>query len=393
MSDVTQGAPSGELLNSADAPVVLSEIATAAGRRIGVATLNVEKTLNSLSLPMIEILAPALTRWAKDDGIAMVWIQGAGDRAFAAGGDIQALYAAMLRNHSAGHVVDDYPPRFFESEYRLDYQLHRFPKAVLAWGHGVVMGGGLGIFSAASHRVVTERSRMAMPEVTIGLFPDAGATWWLRGIEPAFARWLALTGSQMNAADVCAIGLGQYHIKHADRTEVLSDLQAVPWTRDDANNRALLHDAMVRRVSTVDNSTSQLLVHQPALRRALAAPLADTAAAIAALESLLPADEYLTRGVAAAKKGCPTTVGIVVEQLRRAPALDLAGCFQLELTIACHCATQKDFAEGVRALLIDKDNAPRWWMSERAADCALRVASHFVDPWPVHPLGDLGKPT
>ena len=380
------------LLNDADAPVVLTELATVTGARIGIATLNVEKTLNSLSLPMIDILAPALTRWATDDGIAMVWLQGAGERAFAAGGDIQALYAAMARNHAAGSAVDDYPPRFFESEYRLDHQLHCFPKPVLAWGHGVVMGGGLGLFLAASHRVVTERTRLAMPEVTIGLFPDAGATWLLRHIEPALARWLALTGSQMNAADACAIGLGQYHVPNAARATVLSALQALSWTGDADSNRALLHDVLVAHVTAVDNATSQLLAHQPALRRALTEPLADGDAAMAALATLatlLPDDDYITRGVTAARRGCPTSVGIIVEQSRRAPTLDLISCLRMELTVAWHCAAQRDFAEGVRALIVDKDNAPRWWTGDSAAARTAHVASHFVDPWPAHPLADL----
>ena len=383
---------SDALLNAEDAPVVLRELATGneSGQRIAMATLNVEKTLNSLSLPMIEILAPALTRWAADPQIVMVWLQGAGDRAFAAGGDIQALYAAMARNHAAGTTVDEYPPRFFEAEYRLDYLIHTFPKPVLAWGHGVVMGGGLGIFSGASHRVVTERSRLALPEITIGLFPDAGATWLLRNIEPAFARWLGLTGTQMNAADACAIGLGQYYLNHALRADIVEVLRRLPWTSNVPNNRALLHDALAERVVPVDNATSQLLNHQAPLRRALTAPLAGIGSALAALASLLPGDEYLQRGVEAAQRGCPTTAGIVLEQLKRAPQLDLVGCFELELTVACHCARNKDFAEGVRALLIDKDNSPRWHDLSAADDGGdAWVASHFIAPWPQHPLANL----
>ena len=381
----------GARRNDADAPVVLAELPAAGGRRIGVATLNVERTLNSLSLPMIEILRPALAGWAADAQIAMVWLQGAGDRAFAAGGDVQALYAAMTRNHAAGAAVDDYPARFFEAEYRLDHLLHCFPKPVLAWGHGVVMGGGLGVYLAASHRVVTERSRVAMPEVTIGLFPDAGATWLLRAIEPAFARWLALTGSQMNAADACAIGLGQYHIPHAAQEAVFGALQATPWSGMDDVNRGLLHDALVANVVAVDNGTSQLLDHQPALRRALSEPLADADAALVALATLLPGDDYLRRGVGAAQRGCPTSLGIIVEQLRRASALDLPGCLRMELTAAVHCAAQPDFAEGVRALIVAKDNAPRWWTDPDAAARATHVAAHFVPPWTAHPLADLGS--
>ena len=114
-----------------------------------------------------------------DESVAAVVLTGSG-RAFSAGGDIQALYRAMAANHQAGERVDDYPYDFFEREYRLDYALHTYPKPLVALGHGVIMGGGLGIFAAADFRVVAENVRIALPEVSIGLFPDAGGTWLLK---------------------------------------------------------------------------------------------------------------------------------------------------------------------------------------------------------------------
>ena len=156
------------------------EHGSAGGRVVAQAHLDSEPTLNALSLEMIDLMAPVLERWAEDDRVAAVLLTGAGDRAFSAGGDIQALYRAMQANHEAGERVDDYPYDFFEREYRLDYRLHTYPKPLVALGHGVIMGGGLGIFGAADVRVVTENVRIAMPEVSIGLFPDAGGTWLLK---------------------------------------------------------------------------------------------------------------------------------------------------------------------------------------------------------------------
>ncbi|MYG11605.1 MAG: enoyl-CoA hydratase/isomerase family protein, partial [Gammaproteobacteria bacterium] len=167
-------------LNDESASVVLREHEAGGGQIVAEAHLNVQKTLNSLSVEMTQIITPALKAWGADERIAAIVFTGAGDRAFCAGGDIQALYHAMVRNHAAGHTVDSYPFEFFENEYRMDYLIHTCPKPVVSVGHGVVMGGGLGIFSASRFRVVTETSRIAYPEVTIGLFPDAGGTAMLR---------------------------------------------------------------------------------------------------------------------------------------------------------------------------------------------------------------------
>ena len=158
------------------APVLFEELTCGNGKVVAMATLNVEKTLNSLSLEMIDLLTAQLVEWQSDDRISVVLFQGAGDRAFCAGGDIQALYQSMVE-HPGG--PNPYAEAFFEREYRLDYLIHTYSKPVMVWGHGIVMGGGLGIFGGCSHRVATEKSRIALPEITIGLFPDAGASVFL----------------------------------------------------------------------------------------------------------------------------------------------------------------------------------------------------------------------
>ena len=180
------------------APVTFNTVPARGGFSIGHAELDVPETLNSLSLEMVRLLHPALDEWAANPEIAAVVITAAGDRAFCAGGDIQALYRAIEANHAADTVVNDYPFRFFEEEYRLDYAIHQFPKPVITVGHGIVMGGGLGIFGASEFRVVTEKSRLAVPEITIGLFPDAGGTWTLGRMPRHWASFLGLTGSQIH---------------------------------------------------------------------------------------------------------------------------------------------------------------------------------------------------
>jgi enoyl-CoA hydratase/carnithine racemase len=378
------------LLNQASDVVVLEELPTRSGHCVASATLNVEKTLNSLSLPMIEILGPQLARWAERSDVVAIVLRGAGDRAFCAGGDIQALYRGMSRNHAERREVDDYPRRFFEAEYRLDYAIHRCQKPVIAFGHGVVMGGGLGLFSASAYRLVTERSRVAMPEVTIGLFPDAGASWILRGLPVAYGAWLGMTGTHMQAADALHIGLATHAVAATAWPHLLDGLRNVAWTGAADADRASIE----RCLSTIDRAAlpaGALEAHRSILEDALPALPATVAETVRRLTGLAGRDDYIDKGLATMRSGCPTSVGIVHEQLRRVPPMTLADTFRMELTIATHCAANPDFVEGVRALIIDKDNEPKWKYGTIDALPYEYVASHFAAPWSAHPLRDLGE--
>ena len=379
-----------QLLNQASDVVVLEECRTRSGHCVASATLNFEKTLNSLSLPMIEILAPQLERWEARADVVAVLLRGAGERAFCAGGDIQALYRGMARNHAEGREVDDYPRRFFESEYRLDYAIHTYPKPVIAFGHGVVMGGGLGLFSASQFRLVTERSRVAMPEVTIGLFPDAGASWILRGLPQYYAAWLGMTGTHLMAADALHIGLGTHGIAASAWPAFVDALLGSTWNGDAKADRACIE----RCIASVERPTlpdSALAAHRSMLADALPALPKSVRETAQRLTSLAGRGDYVDKGLATMRSGCPISVGIVQGQLERVGPMTLADTFRMELTLATHCANNRDFLEGVRALIIDKDNKPAWTYGSVDALSAEYVASHFVTPWAVHPLADLGE--
>ncbi|MFU8815020.1 MAG: enoyl-CoA hydratase/isomerase family protein [Pseudomonadales bacterium] len=373
--------------NDAAAPLLLFEHATRSGHVLAEARLNSEPTLNALSLPMIEILGPAMSRWAADPAVVAVLLTGAGDRAFSAGGDIQALYRAIVKNHAAGRVADDYPFRFFEQEYRLDYQIHTFAKPVISLGHGVVMGGGLGIFSGADYRIVTEKSRIALPEVTIGLFPDAGATWLLRNMPTHLATFLGVTGAHMNGADALATGVATHQIAAAQRPDVLAGLLALAWQGQTERDGAAIADCLEQlpRASLPERQVDQV----PESLHPRGAIL-EVAERVRALAGRSP---WIDAAIAAMDRGCPTSVGIVVEQLRRAPSLDLADCFRLEMVVATHCARHPDFAEGVRALIIDKDNQPRWRFASIEALPESYVAEHFEPPWSSNPLDNIEETT
>jgi enoyl-CoA hydratase/carnithine racemase len=364
--------------------VIVSEHANSSGFVVGHAILNVESTLNALSLEMIRLLMPALQHWAVREDVAAVLITGAGEKAFCAGGDIQALYHSISANHEACEMVNDYPFRFFEEEYRLDYCIHTFPKPLITLGHGIVMGGGLGILGGSQFRVLTERSRLAVPEITIGLFPDAGASWTLRNMAAHHAEFLGLTGSHVNAADSLLTGMGTHVTSHDTREAWLSDLLQLPWSADVAANTQTIKDWLDQQVSPGLPASELARVPERELHYD---DLSGEVAAICALEGT---SDWIDRGINNLRNGCPTTAGIVLEQLRRVRDMSLADSFRMELTVATHCANNADFREGVRALLIDKDNSPRWAFGSVDALPRSHVLSHFEAPWPDHPLADLG---
>ncbi len=353
------------------------------GAVVGVATLNSPGTLNSLTLDMINLLSPRLDEWRDDAKVVCVVIRGSGDRAFCAGGDIQALQQAINENQAAGTIVNNYPETFFEREYRLDYALHCYPKPVVVLGGGVVMGGGLGIFAGGNIRVVTPKSRIALPEITIGLFPDAGASWLLGQLPSGQAAFLGLTGSHLNGADALACGLGT----HASSIETLHDLPGVlaevAWSAEAPAHQAQAADAVQGAAGDVELPDAQLL------RVTKDISLGTGLEPMAALRAQAGASDWIDKGLKTMEAGCPTSLAVVCEQLRRVRSMNLRECFQLEMIVAAQCARHDDFAEGVRALLVDKDNNPQWAYSSLEAIPQSHVDAHFTAPWSVNPLNDI----
>jgi enoyl-CoA hydratase/carnithine racemase len=373
--------------NSPGASVLLFEHEARGGHIVAEARLNAAATLNALTLEMIDILTPALQNWSLDDSVVAVVVTGSGERAFSAGGDVQALYLAMESNHHAGDRVDDYPYDFFEREYRLDYLLHNFPKPLVAVGHGVIMGGGLGLFSAASIRIVTENVRIAFPEVTIGLFPDAGGTWLLRNIEPHLGLFLGMTGSQVNGADALLLGLGTHAVAREDLDQLLSGILGLGFDAEPTSDGQRISEYLFDQRSVtmpeaeLPNVSESVTVDD------------DLADVVSWLRGLAGRSAWIDKGLATLERGCPTTVGIVHEQIKRGRGMSLADCFRLEMTVATHCADNHDFSEGVRALLIDKDNQPNWQFGDLESLPHDYVADHFEEPWSVNPLHDLETTT
>lgn len=372
-------------------PVLFQEIPALGGRRIGVATLNSPRTLNGLSLPMCRLLDARLRAWAGDDGIAAVVLKGTGGKAFCAGGDLHALYRAMLES-PAGDAWANVPAReFFETEYRLDHLIHRYPKPVLCWADGIVMGGGVGLMLGASHRIVTGATRFAMPEVTIGLYPDVAGTWMLSRLPRGIGAFLAFTGAQLGAADCLHYGLADRVCEAGEPDALLAALAATDWAADPARHAAQV-DAALDACQVPAPEPGPLQRHADTIRLACGrADFLEIAAAIAAWKD--DPDPWLARAAATFLAGSPGSARLSHTLLARARHQSLAETFRMEFTASLHCCAEPDFREGIRALLIDKDKSPRWnpaTHEQATADWARRFLAPAGPAGQPHPLADLG---
>ncbi len=369
-----------------DAAVLFETIPAANGKKIAIAILNAEKSLNSLSMAMIDLLQPQLTQWENDASIACVVLRGQGDKAFCAGGDVVQLYNSACAN-------DGVAAAFFEREYRLDYHIHTYTKPFILWGNGIVMGGGLGLMNGASHRVVTATSRIAMPEITIGLYPDVGGTWFLNRIPAKTGLFLALTGASINAADALFLGMADRFVAHEKYADVIAALAATSWASDVAQRSGqvshVLRDFEIETKAQTQLPVSVVREHYDVIQQLCDGD--DIAAVVANILAWSGEDKWLQKAVKTLANGCPTSIYLIAEQLKRGKYLSLREAFQMELILSINCVRFPSFREGVRALLVEKDHAPKFEPAQLSAVTAEFVEAHFTAPWgnATHPLANL----
>ena len=359
---------------SDETPVLFEEREAAGGRRVGFATLNRPRQLNALNLEMCQLMLERLRRWASDESIAAVVLDAAGDKGFSAGGDVAEVIRQVRAGGPQRFVYGD---AFFEVEYQLDLLIHAYPKPLLSYAHGVCMGGGVGLAVGASHRVVAENARIAMPEIHIGLFPDVGGGWFLNRVPGGAGTLMALTGLTINEADALHAGLADYFIPVEARAELYEKLLRTSWTGDAANDREALTRLLLsehRRFRT-GLPVSNLQMYQDAIRFIAMQP-----SVIAVRDALLAAaheDEWFQVPAQNLAKGSPTAAHVTWEYLRRTRRMSLAEVLAMDLTLARQFQRHPDFPEGVRALLIDKDRAPKWSPNAFEAVTRALVAEHF----------------
>jgi len=355
------------------------------GTRIAIATLDAPRQLNALSLPMIEALLDQFHRWATDPAVVCVLLRGNGPKAFCAGGDVRKLAEAC---RSEPGTIPSLAERFFADEYRLIHRMHYYPKPLICWGHGYVMGGGMGLLQAGTFRIVTPDSRLAMPEVSIGLHTDVGASWFLPRLPGRLGLFVALTGTPINARDALDLDLADRCLREDQQTELLDGLVQINWQEQaDSQLHSLLRALGRQAAERLPDARLQP-------RRTRIDELLDVAElphawqALTALQS--DPDELLAESAHALSTGCPLSAHIVWQQQRRARKLSLSQALQMEYALSLNCCRHPEFAEGVRARLIDKDRQPHWrWPDVHQVPQAV-VDAHFEPTWSgAHPLLDL----
>jgi len=334
--------------------------------RIGHLTLNRPAGLNAVNLPMVRQLHKQLQVWADDPEILAVVLRANGEKAFCAGGDIRALYDS----NKAG---DGQWERFFEEEYALDQYIHAYRKPILALMDGFVLGGGMGLVQGAALRVITERTKMGMPETAIGYFPDVGASYFLSRLPGELGTYLGVTGVQIRAADALYAGLADWCLPSEQITELDRCLDNLSWTvHPQEALRTLLATLASRKLPG-----AELKALHPAIEEHFAQ---DSVAAIRAslqAEARPEFQHWAEETVKLLDSRSPLALCITLELLRRGRELPLAECFALELELDRQWFARGDIMEGVRALIIDKDKAPRWNPPSLDAVTAERIASFF----------------
>jgi enoyl-CoA hydratase len=325
----------------------------------GLITLNRPQALNAVNHAMVTALAARLEEWASDPAVTRVIIRAAGERAFSAGGDIRALYELGR----AGRQADMLP--FWRDEYRLNSFIKHYPKPYVALIDGIVMGGGVGISVHGSHRVAGEKFQFAMPEVGIGFFPDVGATWFLPRLPGEIGAYGALTGERLRAADSLAAGVATHHVAATRFPDLIAALAGtVPV---DAVLAAFAEPA----------GEGALAPLRPAIARLFAADRVEEI--LAALDAAGgPHAGWAGKTAAAIRAKSPTSLKVALAQVRRGADWSFSQCMRAEFRIVSRIVYGHDFYEGVRATIIDKDNAPRWRPADLAGVTERAVEDHFA---------------
>tara|TARA_R110002051_G_scaffold33529_4_gene75062 strand:- start:12240 stop:13301 length:1062 start_codon:yes stop_codon:yes gene_type:complete len=332
---------------------------------LGRITLTRPSALHALNAPMCESILSALERWAEDPTVHLVMVEHEeGTRGFCAGGDIR-----MLAESGAGDASE--ARAFFNVEYRMNAALKTFPKPVLAIMDGVTMGGGVGLSVHGSHRVATERTLFAMPETGIGLFPDVGGGWFLPRLSGALGTWLALTGARLKGSDVAAARVATHFIPSELISNLKKQIEGADFSVDAAN---LLNEIL--RTLTHAVTDASYAPHVEVIDRCFGLDTAE--AIVAALEA--DGGEWAREQVAVMATKSPETMKVALRQLREgAAAQTFEDNMRMEYRIGWRKVQSADFLEGVRAVIVDKDNAPKW-SPARLEDVSEADVARYFEP-------------
>jgi enoyl-CoA hydratase len=338
----------------------MADIEFSVAGRLGRVLLNRPEALNALSLEMCAELDEKLREWAALDQVRAVAIEGAGGRAFCAGGDIRKLY-------DEGKAKGAYPRQFFSTEYRCNTRIKHFPKPYIAVIDGIVMGGGVGVSVHGSHRIVTENTMFAMPETGIGLFPDVGGTYFLPRCPGEIGMYLGLTGERMKAADCLYAKIATDFVSSARVSELLQALSS-----DDLKDSNAVSAEIVRFAGATE--AAPLASHRAAIDRAFSA--ASVEEILARLDA--DPDPWAQAAAKVLRTKSPTSLKITFRQIREGKGRDFDAGMQTEWRMVNRIITGHDFYEGTRAQVVEKDRDPKWRPAALEAVGAADVDAYFA---------------
>ncbi|WP_010187664.1 enoyl-CoA hydratase/isomerase family protein [Sphingomonas sp. PAMC 26605] len=317
----------------------MSDVFTQIEGRVARIRLNRPKALNALTTPMCEAMLEALDTWRTDPAIEVILLDHAEGRGFCAGGDIR-----MLAESGAGDGAE--ARRFFHTEYRLNHRLFTYAKPTVAFMDGITMGGGVGLACPCEHRIATENTKFAMPETGIGLFPDVGGGWYLSRLPGRIGQYLALTGHRLDGAECLALGLATHYLPGAALDDAKARIAADPATL-----AATLDDL------AISPPEARILAHRDEIDRLFASDVLEEI--YAALEA--DGGEWALAQFATLKTKSPQTMKVSLRLLHEGAAMPtFEDEMRQEYAVGAHVVQRHDFLEGVRAAIVDKDNAPRW---------------------------------
>ena len=358
--------------------------------QVGLITLNRAKALNALSLDMVRSITKVLSAWQHDPRVQAVAMRGMGKEsafgAFCAGGDIRFFHQAALAGDPR---LED----FFTEEYRLNHLIHHYPKPCIVFMDGIVMGGGMGLAQGAKLRIATERTKMAMPETMIGLFPDVGGGYFLSRCKGALGEYLGLTGQMLNGAEAVFAGLADVLCESSQLNALWTQLPALDWTQP--------FEALKNFTSPFAQATKTAQAAKPVWWSS-DVNHAFEAADLQGIAKSLQATGH-TQALEALHKRSPLMLAVTLEQIRKARHMNLSDELRMERDMVRHSfhpqhlnrtPSQSDTVEGIRALAVDKDHAPRWSPAHIDEVTTDMVMPFFTSPWPAvaHPLRDLQAP-